>query len=318
MDVSVARVASGIHTNITTDMPAKAVLFDQRVRVVHDFGSHPINFISYNPQSRLVALAGFGNLAGKVEIYDRRSLAKVTTIDAPNTSWCEWSPCGRFLLTATLSPRLRVDNGVKIWHCTGSLIHVQLEEELYQVRTSHSNSLVYSLNFNHRHHGDPSRLEQPLRLDRSFPPRLSRVQAWPSWPLPSQQVSCLYAHALTTHPNLHLQLPNPLARIAHLAPAGSLRLPSSSVKMKVGQPTSPPTGHPHPLARDPTDKAIDSTVMGRVCGDMFLARLRPRHRPLPSLKKNAKRAKRTNLLLSRVALRHLWKRWWRRLLPRSL
>jgi len=113
-------------------MPAKAVLFDQRVRVVHDFGSHPINFIAYNPQSRLVALAGFGNLAGKVEIYDRRSLAKVTTIDAPNTSWCEWSPCGRFLLTATLSPRLRVDNGVKIWHCTGSLIHVQLEEELYQ------------------------------------------------------------------------------------------------------------------------------------------------------------------------------------------
>ncbi|KAF8744506.1 Eukaryotic translation initiation factor 2A, partial [Rhizoctonia solani] len=114
-------------------IPAKAVLFDQRVRPVHDFGSHPINFISYNPQSRLVALAGFGNLAGKIDIYDRRTLAKVTTIDAPNTTWCQWSPCGRFLLTATLSPRLRVDNGVKIWHCTGPLIHVQLEEELYQV-----------------------------------------------------------------------------------------------------------------------------------------------------------------------------------------
>ncbi|CAE6446137.1 unnamed protein product [Rhizoctonia solani] len=114
-------------------MPAKAVLFDQRVRTLHDFGSHPINFISYNPQSRLVALAGFGNLAGKIDIYDRRMLTKVTTIDAPNTTWCQWSPCGRFLLTATLSPRLRVDNGVKIWHCTGPLIHVQLEEELYQV-----------------------------------------------------------------------------------------------------------------------------------------------------------------------------------------
>ncbi|CEL54542.1 Eukaryotic translation initiation factor 2A OS=Schizosaccharomyces pombe (strain 972 / ATCC 24843) GN=SPBC4B4,04 PE=3 SV=1 [Rhizoctonia solani AG-1 IB] len=114
-------------------IPAKAVLFDQRVRPIHDFGSHPINFISYNPQSRLVALAGFGNLAGKIEVYDRRTLVKVTTIDAPNTTWCQWSPCGRFLLTATLSPRLRVDNGVKIWHCTGPLIHVQLEEELYQV-----------------------------------------------------------------------------------------------------------------------------------------------------------------------------------------
>ncbi|KAK7681309.1 hypothetical protein QCA50_015696 [Cerrena zonata] len=29
---------------------------------------------------------------------------------------CEWSPCGRFILTATTSPRLRVDNGLKIWH----------------------------------------------------------------------------------------------------------------------------------------------------------------------------------------------------------
>ncbi|ELU43753.1 eukaryotic translation initiation factor 2A [Rhizoctonia solani AG-1 IA] len=128
------RVTLVTEFNAFSDIPAKAVLFDQRVRPIHDFGSHPINFISYNPQSRLVALAGFGNLAGKIDIYDRRTLAKVTTIDAPNTTWCQWSPCGRFLLTATLSPRLRVDNGVKIWHCTGPLIHVQLEEELYQVR----------------------------------------------------------------------------------------------------------------------------------------------------------------------------------------
>ncbi|KIO20385.1 hypothetical protein M407DRAFT_29964 [Tulasnella calospora MUT 4182] len=113
-------------------MPAKTVLFDQRVKVIHDFGIHPRNFIAFNPQGRLLALAGFGNLAGKVEIFDRRSLTKVCEIDAPNTSWCEWSPDGRFLLTATLSPRLRVDNGIKIWHCTGTLMHVHMVEELYQ------------------------------------------------------------------------------------------------------------------------------------------------------------------------------------------
>ncbi|KAF8514706.1 eukaryotic translation initiation factor eIF2A-domain-containing protein [Hysterangium stoloniferum] len=113
-------------------MPAKAVLFDQRVRTLHDFGSSPINTISFNPQGRLILLAGFGNLAGKIDVYDRRSLARVTTIDAPNTSVCEWSVDGRFLLTATLSPRLRVDNGIKIWHCTGPLVHAQLCEELYQ------------------------------------------------------------------------------------------------------------------------------------------------------------------------------------------
>src|ERR1700759_1740677 len=117
-------------------MPAKTMLFDQRVRAVHDFGSSPHNFISFNPQARLLALAGFGNLAGKIDIYDRRALSKVCTIDAPNTSHCEWSPDGRFLMTATLSPRLRVDNGIKIWHCTGPLMHIQMIDELYQVGVS--------------------------------------------------------------------------------------------------------------------------------------------------------------------------------------
>ena len=113
-------------------MPAKTVIFDQRTRVLHDFGSAPYNFISFNPQGRLLALAGFGNLAGKLDVFDRRSLTKVCTIDAPNTSHCEWSPDGRSILTATLSPRLRVDNGIKIYHCSGVLVHYQSTEELYQ------------------------------------------------------------------------------------------------------------------------------------------------------------------------------------------
>lgn len=114
-------------------MPAKTMLFDQRVRTLHDFGSAPVNTILFNPQGRLVLLAGFGNLAGKIDVVDRRTLQKVCIIDAPNTSHCEWSPDGRFLMTATLSPRLRVDNGIKVWHCSGSLMHVQTCDELYQV-----------------------------------------------------------------------------------------------------------------------------------------------------------------------------------------
>lgn len=116
----------------STDMPAKTMLFDQRVRTLHDFGSAPHNTISFNSQGRLLFLGGFGNLAGKIDVFDRRTLNKICTIDAPNTSYCSWSPDGRFLLTATLSPRLRVDNGIKIWHATGPLVHVQAVEELYQ------------------------------------------------------------------------------------------------------------------------------------------------------------------------------------------
>jgi translation initiation factor 2A len=113
-------------------MPARVVLFDQRVRTLHDFGTSFSNYISFNPQSRLLLLGGFGNLAGKIDIYDRRSLTKISTIDASNASHCKWSADGKFILTATLSPRLRVDNGIKIWYLLGQLIHVQECEELYQ------------------------------------------------------------------------------------------------------------------------------------------------------------------------------------------
>ena len=119
-------------------MPAKAVIFDHRVRKVHDFGSAPTNFVSYNPQGRIVLLAGFGNLAGKITLYalstsPNSTPSQICTIDAPNTSICEWSPCGRFLMTATLSPRLRVDNGIKVWYASGTLQYVHMQEELYQV-----------------------------------------------------------------------------------------------------------------------------------------------------------------------------------------
>lgn len=114
-------------------MPAKAVVFSYRVNVIAELGTQPRNLISYNPQGRLFVLAGFGNLAGTVDIWDRERLAdgKLFTLDASNSSVLEWSPDGQFLLTGTLSPRLRVDNGVRIWHCTGKLVHVDMVDEMY-------------------------------------------------------------------------------------------------------------------------------------------------------------------------------------------
>ncbi|CAD6923483.1 unnamed protein product, partial [Tilletia laevis] len=115
-------------------MPARAVLFSYRVNIIADLGTQPRNFVAFNPQGRLFAVAGFGNLAGTLDIWDRENLAagKAFTMDASNSSVCQWSPDGHFLLTATLSPRLRVDNGVKIWHCSGTLVHVDFIDELYQ------------------------------------------------------------------------------------------------------------------------------------------------------------------------------------------
>ncbi|KAJ1643173.1 hypothetical protein LPJ64_005029 [Coemansia asiatica] len=114
-------------------MPAKTALFNHRAEMVHDFGTAHRNFIRFNPHGRVLAIAGFGNLSGQVDLWDRRSLKKVATIDAQNASFCKWCPDGRYLLAATLSPRLRVDNGIRIWHYSGSLVYFKEISELYQV-----------------------------------------------------------------------------------------------------------------------------------------------------------------------------------------
>ena len=115
-------------------MPAKTVIFNNRAEVVHTFALGPRNTIMFSPHGRFVLVAGFGNLAGQMDIYDlEKDFQKLCTIEASNASVCEWSPDGKHILTATTSPRLRVDNGVKVWHVGGGIMYVEDMQELYHV-----------------------------------------------------------------------------------------------------------------------------------------------------------------------------------------
>ncbi|PKS07117.1 hypothetical protein jhhlp_005717 [Lomentospora prolificans] len=113
-------------------MPAKTTIFNHRAVATHSFPIGPRNKIIFSPTGRFVLVAGFGNLAGQMDIYDaEKDFRKLCTIESGNPSVCEWSSDSRFIMTATLSPRLRVDNGVKLWHVTGPLIYNQDFTELY-------------------------------------------------------------------------------------------------------------------------------------------------------------------------------------------
>ncbi|KAJ1609736.1 eIF-3A like translation initiation factor [Cryptosporidium canis] len=95
------------------------------------FGKSRRNTIRWNPSGRWFAYGGFGNLAGDLDIWD---LDKQQLIGQTNASCCitlEWSVCGRFLLAATTSPRLRVDNAIRIFRYNGDLLRRVNFDTLY-------------------------------------------------------------------------------------------------------------------------------------------------------------------------------------------
>lgn len=115
-------------------MPSSTTFFDSRGNEIHTLPESSRNTIIYSPHAKYILVAGFGNLQGHVEIFDRqKKFSKVAEFKASNTSVCKWAPDGRFILTATTSPRLRVDNCVKIWYLNGTLCYVKNYDVLYNV-----------------------------------------------------------------------------------------------------------------------------------------------------------------------------------------
>ncbi|KAL2163404.1 hypothetical protein VTH06DRAFT_5461 [Thermothelomyces fergusii] len=115
-------------------MPAKTTIFNHRGVAIHSFPIGPRNTIIFSPNGRFVLVAGFGNLAGQIDIYDlEKDYRKICTIESGNPSVCAWSPDSRYVMTATTSPRLRVDNGIKLWHVSGAIMYNEDMVELYNV-----------------------------------------------------------------------------------------------------------------------------------------------------------------------------------------
>lgn len=113
-------------------MPACATLFDARGKSLFNFGSGPYNTVRWNPHGRFLCVAGFGNLPGDISFWDRTNLKCLGNTRAECSVTSEWSPDGRYLLTATTAPRLQVDNGIKIFKYDGSLCFEKKYDKLYQ------------------------------------------------------------------------------------------------------------------------------------------------------------------------------------------
>uniref|UniRef100_A0A8C7K813 Eukaryotic translation initiation factor 2A n=1 Tax=Oncorhynchus kisutch TaxID=8019 RepID=A0A8C7K813_ONCKI len=106
-------------------MPAKATVYNLKCDPVFDFGTGPRNAVYYSPQGHILVLAGFGNLRGQMEVWDVKKWKQVSKPQAPDSTHFAWCPDGEHVVTSTCAPRLRVSNGYKIWHYTGTVLYKQ-------------------------------------------------------------------------------------------------------------------------------------------------------------------------------------------------
>lgn len=113
-------------------MPARATVFDKKCNPLLELGTGPYNTIRWNPKGKFICLAGFGNLPGDMVFWDYTEKKMLGATKAELSVTSEWSPDGRYFMTATTAPRLQVDNGIKIFHHDGSLYFKKMFNKLYQ------------------------------------------------------------------------------------------------------------------------------------------------------------------------------------------
>ena len=105
------------------------------------FGNAHRNTVSWAPHGRFVCLAGFGNLAGGMGFWDKNK-GKLIPHYAPNVDGSlradavvghGWAPSSRSFLVSTCSPRMNVDNGVRLFRYTGQeLTNVSWNNDKYR------------------------------------------------------------------------------------------------------------------------------------------------------------------------------------------
>jgi len=108
---------------ISGKSPASSILYNMKGNPIVDFGDAHRNTVRWSPHGRFLCLGGFGNLSGDMDFWDINKKLKIGSTRSDCAVTQEWSPCGRFLMTGTLFPRMRVDNGITFYTYCGELLY---------------------------------------------------------------------------------------------------------------------------------------------------------------------------------------------------
>ena len=98
--------------------PPKTERFDTKGNFIKEISVSKTNTIRISPDSRVLCLAGFGNLGGEMEFFNLVDTYSNNSMIGKTKFHCgvniNWSSDSKYLVVAVLSPRLRVDNEYKV------------------------------------------------------------------------------------------------------------------------------------------------------------------------------------------------------------
>ena len=108
-------------------LPSAVKFYKKNALYVKDIAKGNFNTIKISPDSRLVALCGFGSLKGDIEFYS----LKEGELIGKNIFFCcvnfEWSQDSKYILGSVLSTRVKVDNEYRIMKYNGEEVVVDKE-----------------------------------------------------------------------------------------------------------------------------------------------------------------------------------------------
>ncbi|AFZ79327.1 Eukaryotic translation initiation factor eIF2A family member protein [Theileria equi strain WA] len=120
---------------IQGNMPCTITLYNANCECLFEFPKLYRNTIKWNPMGNMVALGGFGNLAGEICFWynkpGTKEMEQIVQLKEPCTVLSEWSLDSKYFMIASTFPRMKVDNFFKIFNCEGYLLANQKLDECY-------------------------------------------------------------------------------------------------------------------------------------------------------------------------------------------
>lgn len=118
------------------DMPhPKTTIYDLKAIKKFDLmEGEARNKLMFDPTGRILMIGGFGSLPGVIDFWDfsKNEVVKIGHAEAFSSSHQSWSPDGRFFLACVQSPRMKMDNEIKIFSIYGQLLFEEKRNDLFQ------------------------------------------------------------------------------------------------------------------------------------------------------------------------------------------